>query len=112
MAVFRAAKEDKLEATKKFVTDTLDQRLTYVENRLKANETQDFLVGSKLSIPDIMYMNAYYSNWQDPVAKPERNALFKEVLDKHPLFVSYIEKVRKIFDEYFEKVRIDPEIIG
>ncbi len=106
MVVFRAPKEQKLEETKKFVKDSLDQRLTYVENRLKANESQDFLVGSKITTADILYLNAYFSNWQDPNAQPERNAAFKEILDKHPLFVEYIGKVRKVFDEYFEKHRI------
>lgn len=101
-----------MEATKKFVTEVLDQRLTCIENRLKANETQDFLVGSSLTIPDILYLAVYHSNWLDPVAKEERNAIYKEVIDKHPLFVEYIGKIRKIFDEYFEKVRIDPEILG
>ena len=109
--VFRASKEEKPEANKKFVKDMLDPRLTCIENRLKANETQDFLVGKSLTIPDILYMCVYYSNWQDPVQSEERNAIYKEVLDKHPLFVSYVENIRKIFAEYFEKVRLEPEII-
>ena len=107
--VYFSPPEEKLEASKKFVTETLDSKLTYVEDRLKANETQDFLVGNSLTIPDIKFMSTYYSSWQDPNEKPEISLIFKEVLNKHPLFVEYVGKVRKLFDEYFDEFRFEPE---
>lgn len=107
MPLFRAAPEEKMAATKKFTEETLEVKIGYIENRLKKNSNQDYLVGDKITVADVMYLNAYYSMWLDENNKnEERNALYKAAFDKHPVFVKYIEGMRQKFDEYWTTQRI------
>lgn len=106
---YYAPPEGKLAALEKAVT-TLDSKLGYLEDRLKSNESQDYLVGTKVCTTDIMAMNFYFSFFLTLDGKEEHLAKMKEVLDKHPLYVKYVTNMRENhFKEYFETVRITPE---
>lgn len=105
--VFQATPETKMEAIKKFCQGPFDEKLGYIEKRLKENSSQDYMVGEKITIADVVFLNAYYSMWLDENTKnEERNSLYKAAIDKHPLFVKYVQGLRKLFDGYWESARI------
>ena len=107
---FYAPPEGKIAALEKWLPN-LDAKLGYYEGRLKANETQDFLVGKSITITDIMAMNIYFSFFTRLDGNAEHIAKVKEVLEKHPLYLEYVNKIKdNHFKEYFENVRFEPEV--
>ena len=108
--IFFSPPEAKDEAIAKF-EPILDSKLGYLENRLKENESQEFFVGKSLSLADILMMHIYYSFLLRADGLESTIAKLKETLDKHPFFVEYVTKMKENhFKEYFENVRITPEI--
>ena len=69
------------------------------------------MVGKSLTVADILLMNSYYSFFLIADGKETTVAKLKETLDKHPLFLQYVEQLKeKHFKEYFESVRITQEL--
>ena len=55
-----AKPEERDAALVKFCEEVLDPNMGYLENRLKQNSNQDFMVGDKISVADIMILNMHY----------------------------------------------------
>lgn len=106
---YYAPPEGKLAALEKWIV-SLDQKLGYYEGRLKSNESQDYVVGKSVTATDIAAMNLYFTFFLNLDKNETHIAKMKEMLEKHPLFVEYVNKLKENhFKEYFETVQITPE---
>ena len=60
-----------------------------------------------MTVVDIMHLNTYFL-FKDAYKLHEVTDAYQQVLDKHPVYVKYIEGLRQKFDEYWETQRIKP----
>ena len=87
------AEETKLKLRTSLFDQTVPIYLIAMENRLKLNKTQNFLVGKRYTIADF-YLLGF---WRGFVANPMFPE-FKKLVDKHPLLINYFELHNKEFN--------------
>ena len=95
-AGFFTKEEDQPEALKKFFHTTFASSVAVMEDTLKENVSQDYLVGDKLTAADVVYVDFVYSQVLNS-NYGGRDAENKEILKKFPLFNAYIEKRKADF---------------
>jgi glutathione S-transferase len=79
--------DKKKEMRTEFFTKTAPILFEAMENRLKMNKTQCFLVGRSYTIADIEFIGVYRGFYKSPMM-PE----FAELLAKYPTLTAYAEK--------------------
>ena len=70
----------------------------FLEKQLKANSSQDFLVGDSYTIADFAWLSAYGT----AINHPDRKEQALPVLDNYPTLKAYWEKLWEAQKAYFE----------
>ncbi len=78
-----------------------------MENRLKANSSQNYMVGNSLTIADVLMCNLVWTKLLNESQPAEKLAPVERVLKKHPVLWDYAVK-RK---EDFPRLRIRPPMM-
>ncbi len=90
---YSAAPEEKRKVMRKdYFAKTVPTFLEAMENRLKLNKTQCYLVGSSYTIADFYLIGAWRGLFANPML-----AEFKEIMPKYPTLCQYFEKKDKLF---------------
>lgn len=97
-AAFNPNEEAKKAGLEKFYTTTMPFFCEVMEKRLKANTSQNHMVGDKMTIADIaMFAVAYarFLNTHNPNAGTEL-----AIVEKYPVFLAYCKHLGEEFKEY------------
>ena len=70
-----------------------------LEQRLKDNTSQEFIVGDKLSIADFALVSAYNGLWMNG----DRKEAFGPIIEGSATFDAYLKGLTKIFEDYLAK---------
>ena len=91
--------EDKKKQFGEFIGNQFSKFLGIVEERLKNNSSQEFLVGDKLTVVDLMMVSVYTGLFTNGDFK----ALFGPAFEKHATAEAYMKGLTKPFEEYLAK---------
>lgn len=98
--IFFAKEEEKQEMRKEFVEKELFPTFTAIEKRLKENSSQDHLVGDKLTLADVLYVDFIWSQAFNPTQSEEVMGRHKALFEKFPILRAYAEKRKADFPRF------------
>lgn len=97
---FFAKEEEKAEKMTEFREKEALPTFTAIEKRLKENSSQDYLVGDKLTVADVVWVDFFFSHALNPTLNEEQVAKRMEFLGKFPLLVEYANKRKADFPRF------------
>ena len=90
--------EARKDAFKKYTDETLPNNFKVWEENIKANSTQDYYHGDKITLADIGLLTFYSSI----ISNGEHQETFSGVLENYPTLKSYLETRYNDIKDYFE----------
>ena len=94
---YESDKENGEEACMKWIKANFPKRLAQLTKRLEANSNQDYLVGDKLSMADVLFVDLRYSSFKS--SPPEQ---VEEIFGPFPKLTAYFEKRKADFQKRFD----------
>ena len=91
--------EEKKKKVSEIIGTQFDKFVGILEKRLKDNSSQEFIVGDKLSVADIVNVAEYTGLYTNG----DNNSTFGAVIEKYPVVDAYYKGLTKHFEEYLSK---------
>jgi len=104
LATFERDPVKKEELQKSLIEKHYPADLAAVEKRLKANTSQEFLVGNKYTMADFLWINTGYST----ILNPHNRDKHAPVLKSFPAYKNYLDVRGKDFEDYLKKRKDSP----
>ncbi|CAI2379085.1 unnamed protein product [Moneuplotes crassus] len=98
--IFVKDEEEKKQSWTTLLEEHHPKHFGFLENQLKGNSSQEFLVGDSYTIADFAAIAAYISQ----INHPDRRDDVLPILEKFPLLKAYFEARTADFQEYIENL--------